>query len=426
MRILVCDDIENRGMEAVQEVRRANVDHCVELLPKSELEETIGTLLKLAEPFLNGEMHAASPSLGPLFGGREVDMLILDNNLAELRIPGARHTAEALAGHLRAFTDVPYIVSLNKNPLTDFDLRFLVGDYQTVTDLALNRRHLSSGGLWAGTPASLDEFLPWYWPVLSEAPRRRRRQVDFIEQHLEEPVLAALGIGEGRVMDLSRHARGAIFQDSAPGAPLDSCTFRDFFIESCRSLPIDCERKKLAGLLEASDASTRAAVRRIVARVVAAEIDRWLRRDVLGPQDLLVDVPHLIMRMPFLLGEGAGDVDAWNACLSEAEPPFGLSGDCYSRFLEGARYEHDIWVESACFWWPTLDSDSELNAMFYGDQRSWAPAVFCEDLSRFRLVDDEEPGWPREFAAEFEGAWSRRHVAVLSDRSYTPKSRFAV
>ena len=46
----------------------------------------------------------------------------------------------------------------------------------------------------------------------------------------------------------------------------------------------------------------------IIARVVAAYIDRWFRRDVLGPQEALVDLPHLLMRLPFLLGEKAGDL----------------------------------------------------------------------------------------------------------------------
>ena len=426
MRILVCDDIEERGQQAVREVQRGDLPHQVELLPLDELRETIEALVDQGRPFLNGDRDAALPSGGRSFGGREVDLLILDNNLAELRIPGARHTAEALAGHVRAFTDVPYIVSLNKNPLTDFDLRFLVGDYQTVTDLPLNRRHLSSVGLWTGTPGSPDEFLPWYWPILDDAPARRRRQVEFIEQRLDEPVLVALGFGEGRVAHLSRHARGAILRDSDSEADLESGTFRDFFIASCRSLPIEKERGKLAGLLEAPDADTRRAARGIVARVAAAEIERWFRRDVLGPQDLLVDVPHLLMRMPFLLGDRAGEIDAWNACLSVPDRPFGLSADSYTRFLERAKYGHGVWSEVPCFWWPMLDGDKELNTMFYGDQTSWAPAVFCEDLSRFRAFDEDDPGRPREFEAEFEGAWSQRHVALLAGRSYTPKSRFAL
>ena len=66
------------------------------------------------------------------------DLVIVDNNLTGLDLDGARLTAETIIGYLRAFTDVPYIVSLNKNLHVDFDLRFLFGDYQSLADLALN------------------------------------------------------------------------------------------------------------------------------------------------------------------------------------------------------------------------------------------------------------------------------------------------
>ena len=93
-----------------------------------KLRSMVGTGLALQEA---NNLH---------FGLPTPDIVILDNNLAELTIPGARHTAESIAGYIRAFTNIPYIVSLNKNPDIDFDLRYLMGDRHTQADVRFEQR----------------------------------------------------------------------------------------------------------------------------------------------------------------------------------------------------------------------------------------------------------------------------------------------
>jgi len=427
LKILVCDDIEKQGRATAEEIEGAGVGHDVRVLPRSDLVATVEALVKRGEPYLSGAESGHHPAAALPFAESEVDLVILDNNLAHLSIPGARHTAEALAGHFRAFTEIPYVVSLNKNPYTDFDLRFLVGDYETATDLALNDEHLSIRSLWSGPPASgEDEFRPWYWPTLNSSPDRRCRQVEFVEQRLDQPLLSALGFNREMAERLSLHARGALSSDEGSVDELMDLTFLDFFVGSCRSLPIKAERENVAKALRKPSVRSQDLVRRLVARVVAGELERWFRRDLLAPQDVLVDVPHLVARMPFLLGDGAERVDAWNACVSAPEPPYGLEDETYRRFVDRARWRAELWADRPLFWWPKLDEDRELNEMFFGDQRSWASAVFCEDLSLFRPFRDDDSGRPREFEAEFEGSWCRRHVADLDGMNYTPLSRFAL
>ena len=87
--------------------------------------------------------------------------------------------------------------------------------------------------------------------------------------------------------------------------------------------------------------------RGVVARVAAGEVDRWVRRDLLGPQDLLVDVPHLLMRMPFLLGRDANEPERWNDAVMGTEEPYGLSDDIYRNHLQGARFLHESLDEVA-------------------------------------------------------------------------------
>lgn len=427
LKILVCDDIEEQGLATAEEVGGAGVGHDVSVLPREDLVATVEALVKRGEPYLSGAESGHDPAAALPFAESEVDLVILDNNLAHLRIPGARHTAEALAGHFRAFTEIPYVVSLNKNPYTDFDLRFLVGDYETATDLALNDEHLSNKGLWFGPDASREgEFRPWYWPTLNREPDRRRRQIRFVEKRLDRPLLPALGFAREMVERLSLHARGALSPDEGSVDELMGLTFLDFFVASCRSLPIKAERENVAEVLRKSSERDGLAVRRVVARVAAGELERWFRRDLLAPQDVLVDVPHLVARMPFLLGDGAERVDAWNACVSTPEPPYGLEDETYRRFVDQARWQAELWADRPLFWWPKLDEDRELNEMFYADQGAWATAVFCEDLSRFRPFHGDDSERPREFEAEFEGSWCRRYVAPLPEPNYTPLSRFAL
>ena len=417
MKILVCDDIENRGERTRREIGAAEAGHDSELLSGDALRAEIHELFLRAEAVLSNPESATTGNETSKFSS-DFDVVILDNNLSALRVAGARHTAEAIAGYVRAFGNIPYIVSLNKNPQVDFDLRYLVGDYQTHADLALNDKHLSNRALWTGNPKDAkDDFLPWYWPALNDAAERRRGQTGFVAAHLDEPILKSMEFPAPASNDLSRHARGALSPDAAL---VSKVTFKKFFVTACRSLPIRADRANLAKAASASDMA-----RGVVARVAAGEVDRWVRRDLLGPQDLLVDVPHLLMRMPFLLGRDANEPERWNDAVMGTEEPYGLSDDIYRNHLQGARFLHEAWTKSPCFWWRKLKSNPALNQMFFGGDSQWPEVFFCEDLSRFKSPDDGTGRGPMEFAAEFEGSWTRRHVWYLKGKHYTPMSRLA-
>ena len=256
MKILICDDDPGKG-EKTQKAIAAGTHHETRLLAGDELTLEIRRLFGRAASTFNPDSSSAStPSQ---FEHDEYDIAILDNNLSKLDIRSARHTAESIAGYVRAFWKIPYIVSLNKNPHVDFDLRYLVGDYQTHADLALNDKHLSISALWTGISVK-DEFRPWYWPAMESVVGRRRRQIAFVKEHLDDSILGALDLRKSAVDRLSRHALGAL----SPEARLvRRVTFRKFFVASCRSLPIRAEREQLARSITSKDDP---AVRRPVPR----------------------------------------------------------------------------------------------------------------------------------------------------------------
>jgi len=432
MRVLVCDDLPGDNLEfedAIREADQPTVE--IKRLFGDALKTQLNALIAGADAALRDGEHAIEL---PATEFDDADLIILDNNLAHLEIVGTRLTAEAVAGYIRAFSSAPYIVSINKNPDVDFDLRYLIGDYATRADLALNTHHLRNPALWTRTRAdAVNGFLPWYWPNLLEAGADRRITIELVRAGLNQHVGEVFGLADEDFKFLSRQARSLLSQaEEERDAELErqelygaTATCQEVFLASGRSLPNKEERESLyRKLVQGVDG-----VAAIVARVVAADIDLWFRRDVLGPQETVVDIPHLLMRLPFLLGDNANEVDHWNRAVDAAanDPPFGLDEVLFAAHLKQTQFGQGEWPSVPCFWWPTLRENEALNAYFSGEQAgSWAEVVFCEDRSEF-LPSDPNNATPEpvEFVAQFEGSWNRRYVAEIDGIRYAPKSRFA-
>jgi hypothetical protein len=428
MKILVCDDIPDRCAEAVDKIREAGQPDPVILVDKDLTSE----LTKLFENVRKCMDDPANYNAGNQSPFDEADIVILDNKLTELELAWARLTAESIAGYVRAFTAAPYVVSLNMNEDVDFDLRYLVGDFSTRADLALNTNHLANPSLWSGVQADAKEgFLPWYWPSLATVADRRRQQIEFVSQNLDKSVVEVLEFNDEAIDFLSLHAKGALSPEAASdgeiekgGTPIDKLTLRDVFIAKDRSLPFKEERQKLSD----AEMNGNGAIREVISRVVSADIDLWFRRDVLGPQEPLVDIPHLLMRFPFLLGNRAGDINEWNKAVSAQAAPYGLDKKLYDDHLAKARFTHEFWVPTQCFRWPDLKADEKLNEFFFAAKEGeWADVVFCEDRSAFvERVPQGQEAPPVEFPAEFEGSWTHRYISRIEGMRYAPRSRLAL
>ena len=433
-RILVCDD-ELEGFERTESL--LGDAHRVKGLVSGELKNEMEALFNNVSRLLSENGGSGSTEVdyqGPdVF--KDVDVAIVDNNLSALNIQGVRLTAEAMIGYLRAFTNVAYIVSLNKNPDIDFDLRYMVGDHQSHADLALNTEHLSSRVLWhdgleqrAGSTCT---FAPSYWPNLDRVSAVRRDLIRGVEHMLEKPVLDVIGFPKHIPLEaLSRRAKGALAPKLSVDSDLWKVTCLQFFCTSCRSLP----PKDRATLLKEARRGNLSA-RSSIARTVAGDLEKWVRRQLLGPQDVLVDLPHLLARMPFLLGDASGNVNVWNRTLSNVGDPLALVSDTSSRrFVEAASFGgHGMYFRWPCFWWHDLRDNGDLNALFFDSEDEWADVVFCEDVSEFCEVAKDEPADDDEadegvkgFEAEFGGPWARRYIKDLPDKLYSPRSRLAL
>lgn len=428
MKVLVCDDRESDCKVAVESINGLEIsDLQVDPLYSS-------TLRQVLEQFFEGiENDTGQAPVQSKFD--DYDIVFLDNNLSALKITGARLTAEAVAGYIRAYSTAKYIVSINKNPEVDFDLRYLVGDYSTVADLALNTPHLSNKGLWTGDPAHADNgFKPWYWPMLLSESSRRSEQIKFVRKNLDKPVFEALGFPNEVANYISRHAIGTLSPEASyqaagdgkptEGLPVSKTTFLQFFNARSRSLSNKEERKVIMD----PDSESKPAENslEIVSRVVAADIDLWFRRDLVAPQDAIVDLPHLLLRVPFLLGKRSADPSAWNQVIAESEPPYGLDSSMFEEYLRVAELAYSMWSPRPTFYWPQIREKQYSRRSPSEETTQSADVVFCEDLSKFTYREPEDLTTPRPFQAEFEGSWTRRYVDRLNGIRYVPRSRFAL
>lgn len=398
-RILICDDRKEGCDEAESQLEGSGCE--VEPLFGEGLRRVLDKLFE----------RKANPD--ELVG---FDIAVVDNNLAELDFGGARLTAEAVIGHLRAFTRIDYFVSLNKNPNVDFDLRHLHGDHESVADLALNTQHLSRRRLWE--ECGDGQFAPWYWPQLPKAAAKRSKQVDFVRDNLSASIWEALGFPPSAMDYLSRRAKGALNPKVDADGGIEAVTFWDFF-ENSRSLP-----PKMRNDLKHSALKDDRPAMEAISRVTAAELDRWLRKEVLVLQDVLIDLPHLLSRMPIVLGSAVCELSSWNAAITQTNPPYGLDSELFDRHVKPTEFQHGDWAPSPCFWWPEVRKDDVLRDRFFKSEGNWPDAVFCEDVSKFLLAESSGDGpEPREFEADIEGSWPRRYVAMKADLNFSPRSR---
>ena len=398
LSVLVCDDVSRRGNEAVRGIQRVVGDTV-----------NVHTLFgeKLGKEIAGFYEHTVNPIMKSGKGSKslfdEYDIVFLDSNLSEVHLAGFRLTAAAIVGYIRAFSSAKYIVTINRFPLRDFDLSLLSPSGGTLADLAINTKHLSSRWLWFREREMDHDFCPWYWPTLSEAPKRRARQLTDLK-NLNSRVLEFFSFPKEAVGGLTNAACAQLDPITRNTGVV---TFLDFYEKACSSL-VPGEKQQL------SNVGNLSAVRRIV----SAELEAWLYRHVLAPQAILVDVPHLLSRIPVVLGRKAAVMEAWNGAMMIGRSPYGMSGSYYTEFLKERLFTLAHWFAVPVFWWGPVRNDRELDAKLMAmDSGRLTDFRFCEDISQF--LDGDLEG-SRSFNADFQSTFNRRHVRRLRGVRYGP------
>ena len=327
----------------------------------------------------------------------EVDILIIDYDLIHIDDDNTEYTGESLAHLARTFSSCAVVIVLNQFGQIDFDLR-LRGHLASHADLNINADLVATPGLWRCPPWS--GFRPWSWPVLSDAVRSQRARKRVLEGNMDSPLIRFLGMLPEDASRLSDSAFSFISPDVDDFEGLQTRTFEQFL----SSTPNGKDARSLLDTPHSSAAVS----------FVAARIGKWLEREILGPQEVLIDVPHLLQRFPFLLGQDVSDIDAWNEAVHQTtrireiiDTKFWFKpADCLSR---------------PAVWCRRLGADDEFSRRRGDFDYSIVPNVaFMEDCSKFMDISQGT-----EFRAGFHNAFDRRFVKRIAGLRYRPQRRFA-
>ena len=323
------------------------------------------------------------------------DILLVDNDLFEIRNFGD-YSAEMVAARARVYTKCKFIVVVNLTLDVDFDLS-LLGHLDSKADLHINGRFVNDKGLWLECPKEDGAFRPWHWPLIPLAAKycelRVAELIGLFERGANDtPILEYFGFDSSTRNRLSRSARAFLH----PERSADSLTFASF---------IDCNRNAVdvrdgEKIVEKGDNEK-------IARICAHRISKWLSHLILGPQDILIDLPHLVQKLPFLVPEEQSDVVSfWNSYANLGDGPIAKLTQEVSEY----RFQLKHWFDRPVFWWNRFDTDENLANLLGAVDANPEELVFCEDSSAFHssrechrfvaahhsISDDRFVRWPHQ------------------------------
>ena len=310
-------------------------------------------------------------------------------------------TGEIIAYIVRCFSECKLIVGLNQYGDNPFDLT-LRGHPESFADLNLGVNQLSNPDLWRSDWGDFRSgFRPWYWPNLSDSLCNFDRKVAQVGENLDTPICEFLGFDSNLFRLLPR---GVVqFIGKRAGNELFETTFREFVMHSGNGL-----RPKDQAISDD----------KVLARVGAARISKWLERLVLPEQDFLVDAPHLVSRYPSLIAENKKEIKVWNRTAQLVDYcELGLDTD----LIEPYRFQKDYWISRPVWFWDKLrecESIHEMKEPWLTVKPNW---VFCEDASRFYNRKD-----CREFFADIDSPFTQRFVKDFKGVDYRPRVRFSL
>ncbi|MDE0209400.1 MAG: hypothetical protein OXJ64_05910 [Boseongicola sp.] len=393
-RVLICDDEFEQTeawVEGVKSIAPAETYSVLAAPSTEDIGVAVKELLVRRGAAREGVAREAEICLFD-----SVDIVVVDYDLVHIEEDGAQHTGEGIARLARTFAGCSVVVVLNQFEGIDFDLS-LRGHLESHADLNIDGDRLTTPGLWRSPP--WEGFRPWYWQTLDGAVETQRARERLVAEFFDRPIVEALGMRLEDASRLSDSAFGFIAPNAEDFAALQGQTFRAFLSTA--------QDGRDAEALSNSD-------RAGAARFVAARIGKWLERELLGPQDVLLDVPHLLQRFPFLMGDRIEDPDAWNEAVHEV-------GWLRETLGEDVWFGASECLSRPAVWFQRIEEDGAIGERRATFDFSVVPElVFLEDRSVFAPMSEA-----KEFRAGFHNSYDRRFVRPVQEIRYGPQRRFA-
>jgi len=333
----------------------------------------------------------------------DADVLVVDYDLLDLGEVGAFVTGDDVAYLARCYSSCKFIVGINQFDKRgkSFDLT-LLGHPKEFADLHINDSLLTSQGLWCNFWEGA--FRPWSWPVIPAMVDRIHLARSFVRENLKSPLLESLGFASGDVRGFPTRALSFLEFDPSvvddakvPSRKLEDLTFQD----------VVHVRPGLRGRDSIEGPQ--------VEWLVESRLRHLLGEVLIPEQEVLVDIPHLVERLPGVLIDPT-DLANWTATCRLSE---GLDTLLIPEVLALLR-NHPLDTV------PTI-KQSDL-AADGGLLRSLAQR--STNVNRFSFAEDAstffEPGACTEFLSELELGNSRRNVRQFDGVDYQPATNLAM
>lgn len=402
IRVLVCDDNRSRAQAWADSIDRLGVDvqRPCSVLGADGLRQAASALKERERASRSSVPRRRKPAPTDFDG---IGVAFIDYDLLR-----ADHLdGENLARMVRCFSDTAVIVVVNREH-RDFDLS-LRCDAASWADIELSDSSITSRGLWEEPWGG---FRPWHWPLLPLAVQRFRRLSRSFAAELDKPLAGAVGLPD----DVLAVLPTSTWEQVSRGVTRGRSTVRDMVSHSPMGLR---PKEKLP-----NDAA--------VARVAVARLTKWMAQVVLPGQNIVVDAPHLVSRLPSLLRVGRRpEEEALSAvCTIGGTLPKSFDSWALRRHVFDANglLDRPAWV------WPSIAKDTSIPDIAEPWKTRELGSVFCEDVSRF-----VPKAAARRFTADIDSPYAARFVVnprsrrlaarlkkAVKGMSYEPAARFAL
>lgn len=360
----------------------------------------------------------------------DVDILFIDYKLFSDDSRQDRLTGLELGYLIRAYTECRAIVALNaiggfSRASPRFDLTLRAGS-DRIEDLHLAAEEIDSPGLWGKW--EVGSYRPWQWPSLPLEAKRRDKRCKIAEYLLNEELLSVallelLGIRAEHLPDIPASAIDHL------GAKGSNSTLADFVMGSGHVLRPE-EFETNSGIAEMTADKVLGVLlkngyaKRVVTRLLASSVARWLERMVLPAQSLFVDRAHLISEWPKLREhiQEPSSIASWINDFADPEQQEFPEGEVMKDIFEqcGVHAPLGTWLSRPVYWRDKLDGyEVVARARDYSDEDQ----VFLEDMSAFDSFENSV-----QFKCDFQWPMHTRYCSgqeKFGTVTYEPASRFA-
>lgn len=402
MRVRICEDNPEFAKELVTEIRDVNVNNFdVEVDVIENMKEEISNLILRKIAVMGGQEDPSN--IVTEFDA--IDIMVIDYDLVHLDDGGGRTTGEGIARLARSYSQCGVVAVINqfKGPQFDLGMR---GHLDSFADVNLDASLINTPALWQKMPAT-GEFNPTTWTPLPIRLNSACQLSKKLEQGgLDSKVSPLLGLDEDAINQFSDTAFGFLSTEAETSNELASVTVRSFLERSLGHNQVVHLSKYSAKYLY---------------NFAAYRLIKWLDRAVLRPMDVLIDAPHLIDRLPFLMNTEKIDQSISENWAKAASQP--------TEFLYWSRLERFHNKEASkllgrdIFNWHNMVYDEEIEQIQdeYIDQEDESQKFYlAEDTSRF-----VEIGALMRYRADFHNFGDRRGIEKLNNITYGPLRRMS-